>query len=93
MQTVRMLAVMALVDGRIDAAKTALVAEYAHALRVDEGYLHVLAETAQGEIAAATACMIRRNAATFPPGSTRPASTSTRSHRSCRTATGTTTRT
>ncbi|MDN5859833.1 MAG: hypothetical protein L0H84_14545 [Pseudonocardia sp.] len=65
-QAVRMLAVMSLVDGRIDAEKTALVAEYARALRVDEAYLRVLAEAAQGEIAAATACMVRRNVASFP---------------------------
>lgn len=65
-QSVRMLAVMSLVDGRIDPEKTALVAEYAHALRVDEAYLNVLAEAAQGEVAAATACMIRRNVASLP---------------------------
>lgn len=65
-QAVRMLAVMSLVDGRIDAGKTALVAEYARALRVDEAYLQVLAEAAQGEVAAATACMVRRNVASFP---------------------------
>lgn len=63
---VRMLAVMSLVDGRVDIAKTALVAEYARALGVDEAYLRVLAEAAQGEIAAATACMVRRNAESFP---------------------------
>jgi hypothetical protein len=63
---VRMLAVMSLVDGRLDADKTALVAHYARVLDVDEDYLRVLAEAAAGEIAAAGACMIRKNAESFP---------------------------
>ena len=66
MQAVRMLAVMSLVDGRVDPDKTRLVGEYATALDVQETYLGVLAQAARGEIAAATACMVRKNAASFP---------------------------
>ena len=65
-QAVRMLAIMSLVDGRIDQDKIALVEGYARALAVDEAYLHVLANAAAGEIAAAGACMIRKNAESFP---------------------------
>lgn len=65
-QAVRMLAVMALVDGVVDPAKTALVAAFARELAVGEDYLRVLAEAAADEVAAASACMIRRNAASFP---------------------------
>lgn len=65
-QAVRMLAVMSLVDGRIDADKTALVERYARAVEVDEDYLAVLAEAARDEVAAATACMVRKNAESFP---------------------------
>lgn len=63
---VRMLAVMSLVDGRIDPDKTSLVAGYADALGVDEEYLGVLAEAAAGDLAAAAACMVRTNARSFP---------------------------
>lgn len=65
-QAVRMLAVMSLVDGRIDADKTALVQEFAIALDVEEVYLGILAEAARGEIAAAAACIVRKNADRFP---------------------------
>ena len=65
-QAVRMLAVMSLVDGRIDPDKIALVQQYADALSVHEAYLRVLAEAAAGEIAAASACMMRKNAESFP---------------------------
>ena len=65
-QAVRMLAVMSLVDGRIDPDKVALVQQYADALGVHEAYLRVLCEAAAGEIAAASACMIRKNAESFP---------------------------
>lgn len=65
-QAVRMLAVMSLADGLVDAEKTALVEEYATALGVSDGYLRILAEAAEGEIAAATACMVRKNAESFP---------------------------
>ena len=65
-QAVRFLAVMALVDGKVDADKIALVEDYARALGVDEVYLHTLAEAAEGEIAAASACMVRKNAESFP---------------------------
>lgn len=62
----RMLAVMALVDGRIDPGKIALVGDFADALGVHEDHLRILAEAAQDEIAQASACMIRKNAASFP---------------------------
>ena len=65
-QAVRMLAVMSLVGGRIDPGKIALVREYADAVGVHESYVAVLAEAAAGEIAAAAACMIRKNAESFP---------------------------
>ena len=65
-QAVRMLAVMSLVGGRIDPGKIALVQQYADALGVHEAYVVVLAEAAAGEIAAASACMIRKNAESFP---------------------------
>ncbi|HEX8751919.1 MAG TPA: hypothetical protein VF731_00755 [Solirubrobacterales bacterium] len=65
-QAVRMLAVMALADGVVDAEKIGLVGEYARALDVHEGYLQILAETAADEIAQATACIVRKNAESFP---------------------------
>lgn len=65
-QAVRMLSVMSLVDGRVDPAKIALVGEYADALDVHEDHLRILAEAAEGEVAAASACMIRKNAESFP---------------------------
>jgi hypothetical protein len=65
-QAVRMLAVMSLVDGRIDAQKIALLQAYADALGVHEAYLTVLAESVAGEISAASVCMMRKNAETFP---------------------------
>jgi hypothetical protein len=66
MQAVRMLAVMSLVDGNVDPDKTRLVQQYATALGVDEAYLGILAQAARGEIAAATACIVRKNAESFP---------------------------
>ena len=65
-QAVRMLAVMSLAGGRIDPGKIAPVQEYADALGVHESYVALLAEAAAGEIAAASACMIRKNAESFP---------------------------
>jgi hypothetical protein len=65
-QAVRMLAVMSLAGGRIDPGKIALVQEYADAVGVHEAYVQVLAQAAAGEIAAASACMIRKNAESFP---------------------------
>jgi hypothetical protein len=65
-QAVRMLAVMSLADGVADAGKTALVREYATALDVHDGYLEVLTEVAADEIAQASACMMRKNVASFP---------------------------
>ncbi len=65
-QAVRMLAVMSLADGVADPEKTALVRAYAQALGVREGYLELLTEVAEGEVAQATACMVRKNAESFP---------------------------
>ena len=65
-QAVRVLAVMSLAGGRIDPDKIALVQEYADAVGVHESYVAVLAKEAAGEIAAASACMIRKNAESFP---------------------------
>jgi hypothetical protein len=65
-QAVRMLAVMSLVDGVPDPAKTSLVRRYADALQVHEGYLDILTEVAAGEIAQATACIMRKNVKSFP---------------------------
>jgi hypothetical protein len=65
-QAVRMLAVMSLADGVADGGKTALVREYAAALGVRDGYLELLTEVAEDEVAQATACMVRKNAESFP---------------------------
>jgi hypothetical protein len=42
------------------------VQQFADALAVDEAYLQILAETAAGEVAQAAACIVRKNAASFP---------------------------
>jgi hypothetical protein len=47
---VRFLAVMALVDGRLDERKIALVERYASALGTHEHYLRQLAEAAAGHL-------------------------------------------
>jgi hypothetical protein len=65
-RAVRMLAVMSLADGVADGEKTALVRAYAEALGVRDGYLEILAEVAADEVAQATACMVRKNAESFP---------------------------
>jgi len=65
-QAVRMLAVMSLADGVADPGKTALVRAYALELGVRDGYLEILTEVAAEEIAQATACMVRKNAESFP---------------------------
>jgi hypothetical protein len=65
-RAVRMLAVMSLADGEVDAAKTALVRAYAEALGVDADYLDILAEAVADEVAQASACMVRKNAESFP---------------------------
>lgn len=54
-RALRMLSVMSLADGEIDAEKTALVRAYADALTVEAD-----------EIAQAAACMVRKNAESFP---------------------------
>jgi hypothetical protein len=63
---VRFLAVMALVDGRIDPAKIAVVQSYAKALRVNEDYLLQLAEAAQGHLGWVAADMMRHNIRSIP---------------------------
>jgi hypothetical protein len=65
-RAVRMLSVMSLADGEIDAEKTALVRAYASALGVEADYLDILTEAAADEIAQAAACMVRKNAESFP---------------------------
>jgi hypothetical protein len=65
-QAVRLLAVMSLVDGSVDAAKTAHVAAYAAELGVEEDYLTILAEVARDEVASAAACIMRKNVDSFP---------------------------
>lgn len=64
-QAVRMLAVMSLADGVADPEKTTLVRTYAEALGVRDGYLEILTKVAEGEVAQATACMVRKNAESF----------------------------
>ncbi|HJZ34711.1 MAG TPA: hypothetical protein VJ204_00450 [Solirubrobacterales bacterium] len=65
-RAIRMLSVMSLADGEIDAEKTALVRAYADALGVEADYLDILTEAAAGEIAQAAACIVRKNAESFP---------------------------
>jgi hypothetical protein len=65
-RAMRMLSVMSLADGEIDAEKTALVRAYADALGVEADYLDILTEAAADEIAQAAACMVRKNAESFP---------------------------
>jgi hypothetical protein len=65
-RAIRMLAVMSLADGEIDAEKTALVRAYAMALGIEDDYLGILTEAAADEIAQAAACMVRKNAESFP---------------------------
>ena len=61
-RAIRMLSVMSLADGEIDAEKTALVRAYADALGIHEDYLDILTEAAADEIAQAAACIVRKNA-------------------------------
>jgi hypothetical protein len=65
-QAVRLLAVLSLAGGRVDPDKTALVQQFADAVGSDEAYLRILAETAAGEVAGAAACIVRKNAESFP---------------------------
>jgi hypothetical protein len=65
-RAIRMLSVMSLADGELDAEKTALVRAYAEALSVDDDYLDILTEAAADEIAQAAACIVRKNAESFP---------------------------
>jgi hypothetical protein len=65
-RAIRMLSVMSLADGEIDAEKTALVRAYAEALGVEADYLDILTEAAADEIAQAAACIVRKNAESFP---------------------------
>jgi hypothetical protein len=63
---IRFLAVMALVDGRLDEAKIALVLSYAAALRVDKDYLRQLAEAGLGHLQWVVGDMMRRNVRSIP---------------------------
>jgi hypothetical protein len=63
---VRSLAVMSLVDGRVDPGKIAVVETYAAALRVREDYLRQLAEAAEGHLQWVAADMMRRNIESIP---------------------------
>ena len=65
-RAIRMLSVMSLADGEIDAEKTALVRAYADALTVEDDYLDILTEAAADEIAQAAAYIVRKNAESFP---------------------------
>lgn len=65
-QAIRILAVMSLADGVADPDKTALVRAYAGALDVRDDYLDVLTEVAAGDIAEASACILRKNVDSFP---------------------------
>ena len=65
-RALRMLSVMSLADGEIDAEKTALVRAYADALGAAPDYLDILTEAAADEIAQAAACIVRKNAESFP---------------------------
>ena len=57
----RLIAVMALVDGALDEAKIDLVADYARALGIEEAYLTELTEAAHGHLRWALADMTRKN--------------------------------
>ena len=63
---VRFLAVMALVDGRLDEGKIALVERYAGALGIHEHYLRQLAEAAAGHLEWVGRDMMRQNVGAFP---------------------------
>lgn len=63
---VRFLAVMALVDGRLDAGKIALVEGYATALAIHEHYLRQLAEAAAGHLDWVGRDMMRQNVRSIP---------------------------
>jgi hypothetical protein len=65
-QAVRMLAVMSLVDGVQDPEKTERVRAYADALDIHEDYLEILVAVAADEITQASACIMRKNVASFP---------------------------
>lgn len=60
-EAVKYLAIMALVDGRLDERKLARVLDYARALDVEADYLTELVEAASGHLAWATADMGRKN--------------------------------
>ena len=63
---VRFLAVMALVDGRLDQGKIALVERYASALGIHEHYLRQLAEAAAGHLDWVGMDMMRQNVRSIP---------------------------
>ncbi len=55
------LAIMAMVDGTLDATKLKRVLEYSRALDIEADYLTDLVEAASGHLAWATADMWRKN--------------------------------
>jgi len=63
---VRFAAVMALVDGRLDERKIAVVLRYADALHVHEHYLRQLVEAARGHLAWVAMDMMRQNVRSIP---------------------------
>ena len=63
---VRFMAVMALVDGRLDEGKIAVVLEYARAMGVQEHYLRQLAAAARGRLEWVAADMMRQNVRSIP---------------------------
>jgi hypothetical protein len=60
-ETIKYLAVMALVDGSLDTTKVARVLEYARALDVEDDYLTEIVEAASGHLAWSLADMTRQN--------------------------------
>ena len=60
-EAVKYLAIMAMVDGTLDATKLKRVLEYSRALDIEADYLTDLVEAASGHLAWATADMWRKN--------------------------------
>lgn len=64
-EALRLATVMALVDGRLDALKIDLVAAYAAALGIEEGYVVDLGRAAHGHLQWAMGHMVRENMASI----------------------------
>ena len=64
-EAVRLAAVMALVDGAVDAAKIDRVTAFARALGIDDGYVHDLSRAAHGRLQGALGHMVRENMASI----------------------------